>query len=384
MRSVGVLAKETVVLMTMLMDDKSWVARQLNLGKRVAWIEQERQIPRDEIITLGEQLGLRLDTDKDTMTGRPAGLDPKDPNAPGYVPPQPPAPVDPHRFAEPRAPFVPPERVPVSEIQTERPENQDSTHAGETDEQPTPDQPVWVCPVCDQEETLGERFHFTHRVPVDPDCVAGKHSTCVGEVGTCACACHFSRVADSAYEPAVEEAIEHVTEQIDDLAGSYRVVADTVEGPPSTTVQVMGSTPTRAAAELIVADGVIVKARGQLTDLARQLAREIGANGMLIDVATARYLDAKAELERVKAVEDGLVADLLAEIRAPEGPPEARATRAQASTAATQSAAYNDRITATGVSAMQIRVWAARNGVPCPKVSRIPGRVLDAFEAANR
>lgn len=346
--------------MTMLIDDKSWVARQLNLGKRVAWIEQERQIPRDEIVALGEQLGLHLDAEKDTMTARPTGLD----RAPETAPP--PQRVDPARFTVPTRPAF----VPSLDVEA------GAGHSSDAAMPSTPDvdgpQQVWVCPVCDQEESLGERFHFRHRDGYNDDELSKVRNVAV--IGH-----------PSAGVTTVEEAVEHVTEQIDDLAGSYGVVlpADTVEGPPSTTVQVMGSTPERAAAELIVADGVIVKARGQLTDLARQLAREIGANGMLIDVATARYLDAKAELERVKAVEDGLVADLLAEIRAPEGPPEQRATRAQAATAAAQTADYTTRLAATGRTAAEIRLWALSENIECGAGGRLPLRVLDAYELAH-
>jgi len=40
------------------------------------------------------------------------------------------------------------------------------------------------------------------------------------------------------------------------------------------------------------------------------------------------------------------------------------------------------RIEALGGNA-EIRAWAVRNGVPCPKVGTVPTRVVDAYEAAT-
>lgn len=45
--------------------------------------------------------------------------------------------------------------------------------------------------------------------------------------------------------------------------------------------------------------------------------------------------------------------------------------------------AYTDRLTALGVTAIQVREWAATAGHDCPARGMVPRRVLDAYEQAN-
>lgn len=45
--------------------------------------------------------------------------------------------------------------------------------------------------------------------------------------------------------------------------------------------------------------------------------------------------------------------------------------------------ALRDRIRALGVTPAQLRDWAATRGVPCPANGQVPGRVIDAWDAAN-
>jgi hypothetical protein len=113
--------------MSMLVDDRSWVARQLSLGKHVAWIEQQRQVPRAEILILGEAMGLHLDEHADVMTARPKSLD-VDPNAAPAVISVPARLQEPPRpRVEPSTPKPPEPRNPITQLLTDTDEFTDKT-----------------------------------------------------------------------------------------------------------------------------------------------------------------------------------------------------------------------------------------------------------------
>lgn len=319
--------------MTMLVDDKSWVARQLSLGKHIAWIEQQRQIPRAEILSLGESIGMHFDEAADVMTSRPKGLD-VDPNAPavhpeGYTNPS----TVPARLTGPAAP-----RVQVADNYIDDAEDNSAIE--------TPAAP-WTCPVCGGVEPLGERFHFEHDEPA-PDPADVRNVAIIGH-------------PSSGVTTLVEVAADVPREPHRDRDGITGRLIDPDEPMPQI-------------------------APRPLSDRARRLARAIGAAGMEVDEAVDALRAAKDLLAQVKAREEVLIEELLAEIGVapsfqtfvakPDRKPGAAA-------AISQARRYSARIAATGITSMQLRHWAREHGIDCPQLSRIPGRVLDAYEAAH-
>lgn len=341
--------------MSMLVDDKPWVARQLSLGKHVAWIEQQRQIPRAEILALGEQIGLHFDEHADVMTSRPKGLD-VDPNAPavhpeGYTNPT----TVPARLTGPAAPHV---QVADNYID----------EAADNSAIETPTAP-WTCPTCAGVEPLGERYHFVHVEPA-PDPADTRN---VGIIG------HPS---------------------------SGKTVA----------VGVMGSEPERASADRIVVDDVVLKERGQYLDHVviggrvvepveepqpprrprkTNLKSIVEISGRLGAAITARE-EAEQQLAARQDEELALHEELLAEIRALNGVPTPAAPARAVPTSYAQPPSHNgsstataernrvvhERVTRLGGRAA-IRDWAHANGHHVGAVGAIKSTVLDAYENAH-
>lgn len=139
----------------------------------------------------------------------------------------------------------------------------------------------------------------------------------------------------------------------------------TVTRPPSTaTLLERGRTSTRKTTQALAA-----RITGQLERL-------------------ARVLDDEARLDAERAAKKAAKQEALAEVRRLEkqlAAARARARNVSASTPRGSTSPYTGSAAQRAdVPSKVIRAWAAQNNIDCPKVGRIPARIVDAYLAAHR